>query len=855
MADDDDIHENELRETYKFKGSIDPGIEKILAKLDSEPRSNTIEELDMDYDLDILAETRNIIFGHAKEKLKVDSRARTKNSDRTNERSSNTAKETEIEALLLVGRRVKHKVIEDVIRLMGYVSEQIEFFPYKLTKTGKSVMSIDAEHIKSFAKTSEEVPGDDGHTGGIQNTQRCETTDSNRDHAEPNKELDANTDTHEPTEVNIEHNEPRPESDTHLSGHRLDGETDGEETARTSIQTTAGESAADKTSDNSAETNEPGKVISTSTTTKPVEKVRTDNKQDSASTKTAQVNKTEDEHLCRACAAKIEIDKRKEGGNGSKETKNASTDTNFLTFQRSMSTQTDADQMMFSQTIPPEQVGLESVLIEMDEKTEKLYETIKNVQKDAASERDKVKTLQNALRNNAKHTTERDNMNDCRYADLKANQTSMNTEINRLKEIIAKSGIAEKKDQGNANATRNPKDKQDVGIATIRADEPKQVTYESIWDVNTPNQGHRGHYIGESGTTSSTRQYANETNKSSGSEPSSSLGRYLAQRKATTPSAPTGSNTNREGTNRQQDNQKRMVTSERIVSLRRAPYVSSSDNLLDTSSVQANALQTIVIHDERPYEDEHPKLPDNNNRDAAKGNRTVSWAEEIPDDEMARFFAKQREQEGATTSTNTTKPRTENNGNNTRPDKREQTQPSDINDKTTNKNSSNNSQSVSDGIDNDDEGSAAESGGGSSPNSYAEAAGDQPWSSPRPYKRKWDKRDQKPPLKGVRQQPHREIYIQGISTEGFVSKDEAIAMVKDYCRFAHIIPTQAVVIPVKEDDSQTGCKITVKVDDADRIMADDFWPCGISARPWKARPRGDNNSKNKTNDLKNGPPE
>ena len=75
-------------------------------------------------------------------------------------------------------------------------------------------------------------------------------------------------------------------------------------------------------------------------------------------------------------------------------------------------------------------------------------------------------------------------------------------------------------------------------------------------------------------------------------------------------------------------------------------------------------------------------------------------------------------------------------------------------------------------------------------------------------------------------------------------------MIKDYCRSAGVIPGQAAVIPVKDDDTQTGCKVTVRMSDASKLMSDDFWPNGIFARPWRPKPKP-TDAQNKQGNMNN----
>ena len=150
LADDDARRGNELLDKQEFLGVIDPGIEKILAKLDDEPKGNIVEELEQDYEMDILLETRDIIYRHAKAKLEKGRRTSTGEASSNDTTQRARTKDVELESMRLVNRRVKARVIDDICQLMNFVSGQTEYFPFKITKKVKRVAQTDAETIKKY---------------------------------------------------------------------------------------------------------------------------------------------------------------------------------------------------------------------------------------------------------------------------------------------------------------------------------------------------------------------------------------------------------------------------------------------------------------------------------------------------------------------------------------------------------------------------------------------------------------------------------------------------------------------------------------------------------------------------------
>ena len=803
---------DELRTTDAFMGTIDPGIEKVLAKLDSEAKGTIIEELDDDYEIDILLETREIIFRHAKAKLKNVTDNASKSTSENDTLRQKTTKESEIEAIALVGRRSKHRVIEDILKLMGYVSEQNDFFPYKITKREKCKSAFNIANAKDqFAQARVAQGG-------------AESTDESSDSA---LDLVAADNPQGISKAPVEQCEVTTDAD--------EGTHDGESGGNASVDLIPEQLPSGEPENSGRQAGgdpvlkvTPALIESGKSGQRAVSK---------AAEKTGPVTiegGKNDKSICSECKTKLYPIR--------KTSKDSSTNTPPQVTLCTMATQTNWEDGIFSQSIPAEQVGIDSVLIEMDEKAERMSNSIRDIHKTLNSNREEMRAFKKVVDGGAKKATESDNMNNNRYAGLKNNQLALMKEVKWLREVVVRAGFASETGANCGGTSKQtsagPSDQGGYNPTSAR----KDVGCESVWDIDTPAQN---------------KARSDNTNTTSGSKAGSSLGKYLAQMKATSVRKPntnagesgrkvaaaTRSNAGSKSTP-QGGAQRGTVVVERsstpVLPGGRAP----SANILDISSGTGGSAQPIVIREERPYDEQYPSTDVQGKQNDP---RAVNWADEVPDSEMARFYTKQREDEKASAGSAPAGQRHGNSHSGATADSVNGTRNGADGEGVRAVATANTSEpAVSvvtvDDVAVDNDGNPADP----TADSYADAAGQ--WSPPaRPYKRKWDKRDKKTPLKGVSQSPHRDIYIQGISTEGFSSKDEAITMVKDYCKFAHIFPTQAVVIPVRDDDSQTGCKITVKEKDAESLMVEDFWPDGIFARPWKPRPRGDNIAKAKPN--------
>ena len=122
---------------------------------------------------------------------------------------------------------------------------------------------------------------------------------------------------------------------------------------------------------------------------------------------------------------------------------------------------------------------------------------------------------------------------------------------------------------------------------------------------------------------------------------------------------------------------------------------------------------------------------------------------------------------------------------------------------------------------------------------YANVAAANRWEQVK-KKRKFDRVSPKSarPLKGIAATTNRDIYLQGLVIDTNESEEDVIESVRIYCLDRGITPVYICIIPVKFDCTRTGCRLTVRDEDYDRVIENEFWPENISARDWTPRPRG-----------------
>ena len=534
-----------------------------------------------------------------------------------------------------------------------------------------------------------------------------------------------------------------------------------------------------------------------------------------------------------------------------------------------MAAQTDFELIDLSQDIPAEQIGIDSVLTEMDERTGKLEEKVKGMAREMGDSRTKIKSLQNWRADNAKSSSEKDRASLSRHNTLKTNQQSLIREVNWLRDIIVRAGLVNEVGRTNSNPSNREGDNMNPNIGTRTEPANSDTTYESIWDTNSPKRITRQAVKRAAVASSSGSSAAQEVGAQAGTRtlgPDSILGKYLAQKKVMSKDKKEGNDTaavNMTGPPTAKPSTSNAGTraqgSDRGGPSGKTPYrgqmnaetIKSNRNFLDLSDVRAaSADRTTTTSMLQPYDNQFPSSKQGGSTASSSvvaSDKNSSWVDEISDREMANFYTLQQRggtQIGSDGGSESAP------GDNTGGKTTSQVQPGDKHPKT------NAEPKNLPGLPGTSVSLSNETGGDQKPiegdpaDTYASAAGDGEgeWSPARTAKRKWDMRDQKPPLRGIGQREHREIYVQGISMEGFSSKEEVVAMVKDYCRFSGVIPGQTVIIPVRDDDSQTGCKVTIKTSDMTKVMNDRFWPDGIFARPWRQRPKqGD-----KVNDKHDG---
>ena len=132
--------------------------------------------------------------------------------------------------------------------------------------------------------------------------------------------------------------------------------------------------------------------------------------------------------------------------------------------------------------------------------------------------------------------------------------------------------------------------------------------------------------------------------------------------------------------------------------------------------------------------------------------------------------------------------------------------------------------------------------------SYAKVASEGEWLKVKAdsgKKRKFEKVSPKLtfPLKGSASKTVRDVYLQGLDIEDGQTPEDVIDSVRAFCNKNGITPVFISVIPVKYDCTRTGCRLTVKVEDFERVIEESFWPDLITVREWTPRNR-DNRQNN-----------
>ena len=100
------------------------------------------------------------------------------------------------------------------------------------------------------------------------------------------------------------------------------------------------------------------------------------------------------------------------------------------------------------------------------------------------------------------------------------------------------------------------------------------------------------------------------------------------------------------------------------------------------------------------------------------------------------------------------------------------------------------------------------------------------------------------PLRGIPTTVNRNVYLQGLDmSEGQCAEDMADS-IRAYLRERGVIAIFIRIIPVRNDSTRTGCKLTIKEEDFERVIQDDFWPDDVTVREWTPRVRNDEGEDN-----------
>ena len=134
--------------------------------------------------------------------------------------------------------------------------------------------------------------------------------------------------------------------------------------------------------------------------------------------------------------------------------------------------------------------------------------------------------------------------------------------------------------------------------------------------------------------------------------------------------------------------------------------------------------------------------------------------------------------------------------------------------------------------------------GEASTDSYADKARKEPWSKPKNKKRKNMKPHSRkiPPLEAVKKDTFKDIYVQELNYARCACKEDLEAIVFEYCKDRGVTAYDLNTIPVKGTRVKAGCKVTVLEADYEALLNDDFWPEGAAVRPWRPKPKSDDES-------------
>ena len=123
--------------------------------------------------------------------------------------------------------------------------------------------------------------------------------------------------------------------------------------------------------------------------------------------------------------------------------------------------------------------------------------------------------------------------------------------------------------------------------------------------------------------------------------------------------------------------------------------------------------------------------------------------------------------------------------------------------------------------------------------SYSKVVSINGWKTMENKKRKRDRVSPKhiPPLKGAAVSRNKDLYIHDIDIDGVEDPDDLIEVIRLYCIDRSVRPVYIRIITGRYDCTRAGCRLTVKEEDVDKVLSEDFWPYGVRAREWVYRSR------------------
>ena len=117
---------------------------------------------------------------------------------------------------------------------------------------------------------------------------------------------------------------------------------------------------------------------------------------------------------------------------------------------------------------------------------------------------------------------------------------------------------------------------------------------------------------------------------------------------------------------------------------------------------------------------------------------------------------------------------------------------------------------------------------------YAETAGKDidDWNVVANSKNKKKPRFDEIELKGVKTDPHKEIFVLQLDFSQCKKTEQLEGLVKRYCKRREVDVLYAKAFQTQSDPNKANCKISVNVADTKRVLSNNFWPEHASARYW-----------------------